>query len=76
MVGSRSSLWMHALAEGDDLERIAGLVNFEMFRPDLYRAVPRSEGSKGGRAALNHVLMFKVLLLQAMHVLSDDRARM
>ena len=36
--------------------------------------VPRSDGSKGGRPAFDHVLMFKVLLLQAMHALSDERA--
>ncbi len=29
-------------AKGDDLERIAGLVDFEMFRPELEDAVPRS----------------------------------
>jgi len=60
-------------AKGDALERIAGLVDFEMFRPELERAVPRSDGSKGGRPAFDHVLMFKVLLLQAMHTLSDER---
>lgn len=60
-------------AKGDDLERIAALVDFEMFRPDLERAVPRSDGSKGGRPAFDRVLMFKVLLLQAMHTLSDER---
>ena len=60
-------------AKGDDLERIAGLVDFEMFRADLERAVPRSDRSKGGRPAFDHVLMFKVLLLQAMHTLSDER---
>ena len=38
------------------------------------RAVPRSDGAKGGRPAFDHVLMFKVLLLQAMHALSDERA--
>ena len=54
-------------AKGDDLERIAALVDFEKFRPDLERAVPRSDGAKGGRPAFDHVLMFKVLLLQAMH---------
>src|SRR3712207_8355391 len=37
------------------------------------RAVPRSDGSKGGRPGFDHVLMFKVLLLQAMHTLSDER---
>ena len=50
-------------AKGDDLERISGLVDFEMFRPELERAVPRSDRSKGGRPAFDHVLMFKVLLL-------------
>jgi len=60
-------------AKGDDLERIARLVDFEMFRPDLERAVPRSDGMKGGRPAFDRVLMFKVLLLQAMHGLSDER---
>jgi len=61
-------------AKGDALERIAGLVDFEMFRPELERAVPRSDGAKGGRPAFDRVLMFKVLLLQAMHALSDERA--
>ena len=60
-------------AKGDDLERISGLVDFEMFRADLEQAVPRSDGSKGGRPAFDRVLMFKVLLLQAMHSLSDER---
>ena len=35
-------------AKGDDLERLNGVVDFELFRPDLARAVPRSDGSKGG----------------------------
>jgi hypothetical protein len=60
-------------AKGDDLERIAALVEFGQFRPELERAVPRSDGTKGGRPAFDHVLMFKVLLLQAMHELSDER---
>ncbi len=58
-------------AKGDDLERIAGLVEFEMFRAELDQAVPRSDGAKGGRPAFGRVLMFKVLLLQAMHSLSE-----
>lgn len=44
-----------------------------MFRPELEQAVPRSNGAKGGRPAFDHVPMFKVLLLQAMHTLSDER---
>jgi len=49
-------------------------VDFESFRPVLQQAVPRSDGAKGGRPAFDHVVMFKVLLLQAMHALSDERA--
>ena len=60
-------------AKGDDLERIAALVDFNQFRPELERAVRRSDGSKGGRPGFDRVLMFKVLLLQAMHGLSDER---
>jgi IS5 family transposase len=61
-------------AKGDDLERLNAIVDFEVFRPDLARAVPRSDGSKGGRPAFDHVFMFKVLILQAAHGLSDERA--
>ena len=60
-------------AKGDDLERLNGVIDFEIFRPDLERAVPRSDGSKGGRPPFDHVLMFKVLILQASHTLSYER---
>ena len=60
-------------AKGDALERLSELVDFELFRAELEGAVPRADGSKGGRPAFDHVLMFKVLLLQAMHTLSDER---
>ena len=60
-------------AKGDALERLNPVVDFELFRADLERAVPRSDGSKGGRPPFDHVLMFKVLILQAMHALSDER---
>jgi transposase, IS5 family len=61
-------------AKGDALERLTGVVDFELFRGDLERAVRRSDRSKGGRPAFDHVLMFKVLILQASHGLSDERA--
>ena len=60
-------------AKCDDLERLKGLVDFEMFRPALRQAVPRSDRGKGGRPPFDHVLMFKVLVLQTMHSLSDER---
>ena len=36
-------------AKGDNLERLSAVVDFELFRADLERAVPRSSGCKGGR---------------------------
>ena len=60
-------------AKGDALERLNAIVDFELFRPDLARAVPRSEGMKGGRPPFDHVFMGKVLILQASHSLSDER---
>jgi IS5 family transposase len=60
-------------AKGDALERLKAIVDFEGFRPDLARAVPRSDGSRGGRPPFDHVFMWKVLILQASHSLSDER---
>ena len=49
-------------------------MDFRQLRPELEHAVPRSDGSKGGRPAFARVLMFKVLLLAAMNGLSDERS--
>src|SRR5918992_1265412 len=59
--------------EGDDLEGVPGVVHLELFRPELERAVPRADRSKGGRPPFDHVLMFKVLILQTQNNLSDER---
>jgi len=60
-------------ARDDSLERLNPVVDFERFRADLERAVPRSDRSKGGRPPFDHVLMFKTLILPASHNLSDER---
>src|SRR6185369_15927070 len=60
-------------AKGDNLERLSAVVDLELFRADLERAVPRADGSKGGRPPFDHVLMFKTLILQSTHNLSDER---
>jgi transposase, IS5 family len=59
--------------KGDDLERLSAVVDFELFRPELEAAVPRANRSKGGRPPFDHVLMFKVLILQTQNNLSDER---
>ena len=59
--------------KGDDLERLGAVVDFELFRQELEVAVPRADRSKGGRPPFDHVLMFKVLILQTQNNLSDER---
>lgn len=58
---------------GDPLERLLAVVNFEAFRYRLDKALNRSDRSKGGRPPHDAVLMFKVLVLQALYNLSDDQ---
>jgi len=60
-------------AAGDPLLRLGELVDFEVFRRPLLRALRRSDRSKGGRPPYDAVLMFKVLVLQALYNLSDDQ---
>jgi IS5 family transposase len=59
---------------GDPLVKLAGVVDFEPFRYRLEKALKRSDGAKGGRPPYDPVLMFKVLVLQALYNLSDDQA--
>jgi transposase, IS5 family len=41
-------------AKGDDLERKNVIVDFELFRPDLEHAVPRSAWSRVGARPMTH----------------------
>lgn len=59
---------------GDPLEKLNTLVPWEVFRKPLSKALKRSDGAKGGRPPYDPVLMFKVLVLQALYNLSDDQA--
>ena len=58
----------------DALEAYAAAVDFELFRPDLEVALAYSDGARGGRPPYDPVLMFRILVIQAQHGLSDDRA--
>ena len=60
-------------AAGDPLEKLADVVDFEVFRYRLEKALKRSDRSKGGRPPYDSVLMFKVLVLQTLYTLSDDQ---
>jgi IS5 family transposase len=59
---------------GDPLERLSRVVDFEVFRAELDAALKRSDGTRGGRPPMDAVLMFKVLVLQALYGLSDGQA--
>ncbi|PAL21481.1 IS5 family transposase [Sphingopyxis sp. GW247-27LB] len=58
---------------GDQLEGFSRAVDLEQFRPDLERALAYSDGRKGGRPPIDPVLMFKVLVIQTINTLSDER---
>lgn len=58
---------------GDPLEVLQSTVDFEFFRPWLLEGLGYGDGSKGGRPPFDPVSMFKVLILQAQHNLSDAR---
>jgi len=61
-------------AAGDPLERLADVVDFEVFRPVLDAALARSDRSRGARPPYDAVLIFRVLVLQALYSLSDEQA--
>ena len=44
------------------------------FQKPLAQALKRSDGAKGGRPPYRPLMMFKILVLQALYDLSDDRA--
>jgi transposase len=60
-------------AQGDPLEQLQEIVDFELFRPVLVRAMGSVDRSKGGRPPFDAVLKFKMLYLQAQHGLSFEQ---
>ena len=59
---------------GDPLEKLNAVVPWEVFGKPLAKALKRSDGAKGGRPPSDAVMMFKVMVLQALYGLSDDQA--
>ncbi len=58
---------------GDPLETLKATVDFEYFRGWLVEGLGYGDGAKGGRPPFDPVSMFKALILQAQHNLSDAR---
>jgi IS5 family transposase len=58
---------------GDPLERLNAVMDWEIFRPILDRIDLKQRKSAAGRKPRCRVLMFKLLVLQRLHNLSDER---
>ena len=59
--------------DGDPLEVLDATVDFQYFRTWLVEGLGYGDGSKGGRPPFDPVSMFKALILQAQHNLSDAK---
>ncbi|MDP3550358.1 MAG: IS5 family transposase [Novosphingobium sp.] len=60
-------------ADGDPLEVLAHVIDFEAFRPTLVATLSYSDGGKGGRPPYDPVVMLKVLVLAAQNNVADAR---
>ena len=58
---------------GDPLVGLNARIDWEAFRPDLNRIHEKARKSNAGAKPIDVVLMFKVLVLQQLNNLSDDR---
>lgn len=58
---------------GDPLVGLNAEIDWEAFRPDLNRVHEKARKSNAGAKPIDVVLMFKMLVLQQLNNLSDDR---
>lgn len=61
--------------QGDPLEKLDRHINWEMFRfilNDVFRAYEK-DSTKGGRPPYDYVMMFKILVLQYLYNIADER---
>lgn len=58
---------------GDPLERLDAVIDWELFRSILERIDAKERKSAAGRKPTCRILMFKLLILQRLHNLSDER---
>jgi IS5 family transposase len=58
---------------GDPLERIKGVIDWEIFRPVLNKAFKKQSKGPGGRPPYDRVLMFKIVMLQQWYNIADQQ---
>ena len=57
---------------GDPLVGLNAVIDWEVFRPELNRVHEKERKRNAGAKPVDVVLMFKLLILQQLHNLSDD----
>ena len=57
---------------GDSLVGLKARIDWEVLRPELERVHEKDRKSQAGAKPFDVVLMFKILVLQHLHSLSDD----
>jgi IS5 family transposase len=58
---------------GDPLEKLNKFIRWEDFRGILSRALRKEAQGPGGRPPFDYVMMFKILILQKLYNMSDDK---
>ena len=58
---------------GDPLKQLNAIVNWQIFRPVLDKAIPREKSEKGGRPPMDNLLMFKTLVIKRLYNLSHEQ---
>ncbi len=56
----------------DPLVKLASHIDWNIFKPILDETVNKPKISNAGRPRFNHIMMFKILILQSLYNLSDS----
>jgi IS5 family transposase len=58
---------------GDPLEKLNKYIQWEVFRAPLTKAFTKEAKGPGGRPPFDYVMMFKILILQKLYTMADDK---
>jgi IS5 family transposase len=58
---------------GDPLEKLNAFIQWEDFREKLEKAFSKEPKGPGGRPPFDYVMMFKILILQKLYNMADDK---
>ena len=58
---------------GDPLEKLNEYINWEGFRKILTKGLKKESQGPGGRPPFDYVMMFKILILQKLYNMADDK---